>query len=87
MKDSTDIVRERIQNTSEGHRLKRNVVDIREGDVWDVVVGLSHFGRADLGDLHEICTDWEVYDEPIDGAVVTLGVDVEGMVPIGSTPD
>lgn len=67
----------------DGHRLKGNIVEVQEHDVWDYLIGLSHFGRADLNDLHMVCTDWEVYDEPIDEAVVTLGVDVEGMVPMG----
>lgn len=69
------------QKLPDNHRLKRNIVDVQEHDVWDYLIGLSHFGRADINDLHIICTDWEVYDESIEGAVVTLGVD--GMIPMG----
>lgn len=86
------IVREierRINDLPDHHRLESNVTDVSDHDVWDATIDIERFGRADLKDLHDIVSDWEVQSVshiPND-ATVQLGVKIDTEPPVGGYPD
>ena len=74
----------RVEHLPGSHRTKQAVESIGPADNgWDAQIELSHFGRADLNSLHQLCDDWEVQARQPEDGVVILGVDVHGVVPIG----
>lgn len=86
-KHPVDKLSDRIDCLSDSHRIKHNVVDIKENEQErgaDVVLTLERFGRADLHDMHSIATDWEVAPaDPDNPEHVRLMVWIDGEVPMG----
>lgn len=78
------ILRERLAALPRSSRLS-NGARATEADErsWDVYLKLDQFGRADLEHLHEVCSDWEVYDHDDYPDSIVLAVKLDGRVPVG----
>lgn len=79
--DPVDELEVRLGIVSESQRLEGNVVDIVDEGPWDCLVGLTHFGQADLKALHQAVADWEVFNRDMEDALVVLSVRLEGESP------
>lgn len=85
MPEAIERVEREVEYLAQHDRLKENILSVEPAtNGWDGWVELSHLGRSDLKELHEFCDDWEVQaQQPADGAVI-IGVDINGLIPMGA---